>query len=313
MSFRRRSSLLPRAPWPRGVERTEPLRGQLWTRSEKALREPDVAWGWRALAILGAGVEAALLVWLWFGPALEVSSVQVIGAHHLTAAEVARVAGVSSSSSVISVDGKAAHDHLLNQVWVRAATVQPQLPGSVVIQVSEWEPVAAYHAGPSKNLFWLSSQGVVLGAAGSADGLVDLQGPAGNDPHAGDRPLDPQLVTAVVNIRNAMPTLVGQDVSGFIFDSCGDLTMIAKRGWKVYFGRVLTPEQFASLHDKLAALKAISGKGLVDYSSSDLLYVNVMNPSEPAVGYRSRQPVAPSPSPGATPRPSPSPSPNPCK
>jgi hypothetical protein len=89
--------------------------------------------------------------------------------------------------------------------------------------------------------------------------------------------------------------------------------MIAKRGWRVYFGRVLTPEQFASLRDKLAALKSISGKGLVDYGSSDLLYVNVMNPSEPAVGYKSRQPVAPSPSPGATPRPSPSPSPNPCK
>ena len=140
-----------------------------------------------------------------------------------------------------------------------------------------------------------------------------VQGPAGNDPRAGDRPLDPELVTAMVNIHNAMPVLVGQDIAGFVFDSCGDLTMIAKKGWKVYFGRVLTPEQFASLRDKLAALKAISGKGLVDYGSSDLLYVNVMNPSEPAVGYKSRQPHPPSPSPGATPPPSPSPTPDPCK
>jgi cell division septal protein FtsQ len=313
VKFRRRSSLLPRAPWPNGIERTEPLRGQLWTRSEKALREPDVAWGWRALAILGAGVEAALLMWLWFGSALGVGSIEVIGAHHLTAAEVARAAGVSTDSSVISVDGEAAHNHLLNQVWIRTATVEPQLPGTVVIQVSEWEPVASYHSGPSTKLFLLSSQGVVLGAASTSGGLIDIQGPAGNDPRAGDRPLDPQLVTAVVNIRNAMPTLVGQDVSGFIFDSCGDLTMIAKRGWKVYFGRVLTPEQFASLRDKLAALKAISGRGLVNFSSADLLYVNVMNPSEPAVGYKSRQPVAASPSPGATPRPTPSPTPNPCR
>src|SRR5207302_5122942 len=83
VKFRRRSSVLPRAPWPNGIERTEPLRGQLWTRSEKALREPDVWWGWRALALLCGGLEAVLLVWLWFGPALGVSSVQVIGAHHL--------------------------------------------------------------------------------------------------------------------------------------------------------------------------------------------------------------------------------------
>ena len=110
-----------------------------------------------------------------------------------------------------------------------------------------------------------------------------------------------------------MPTLVGQDVAGFIFDSCGDLTMIAKKGWKVYFGRVLTPEEFANLRDKLTALKAIAGNHNVDYSSPDLLYVNVMNPSEPAVGYRSRQPVAPSASPGATPKPVPTSTPSVCK
>jgi len=308
LKFRRRSSLLPRAPWPNGIERTEPLRGQLWTRSEKALREPDVRWGWRALALLCGGLEAVLLVWLWFGPALGVSSVQVIGAHHLTSSQVARAAGLSRDSSVISIDGVSAHDRLLNQVWIRSVSVQPQLPGTVVIQVSEWQPVASYHAGASTKLYLLSSQAVVLGTTPTAAGLVDVQGPAGSEPRTGDRPLDPQLLTAVVNIQRAMPTLVGQDVVGFIFDSCGDLTMIARKGWRVYFGRVLTPEEFASLRDKLSALKAIAGNGNVDYSSSDLLYVNVMNPSEPAVGYKSRQKAAASPSPGATPAPTPSPS-----
>ena len=267
-----------------------------------------MAWGWRALAVLVAGIESALLVWLWFGPALAVSSVRVIGAHHMTTAQVATAAGINSDSSVISVDGEAADGHLLHLVWVRAASVEPQLPGTVVIQVSEWEPVVAYHAGQSTNLFLLSDQGVVLGPAATPGGLVGVEGPAGNDPRAGDRPLDSQLVTAIVNIRNVMPTLVGQDITGFIFDSCGDLTMIARKGWRVYFGRVLTPEEFASLRDKLSALKAITGNGNVDYSSSDLLYVNVMNPSEPAVGYKSRQKAAASPSPGATPAPTPSPS-----
>ncbi len=313
VKFRRRSSVMPRAPWPNGIERTEPLRGQLWTRSEKALREPDVPWGWRALAIAVAALEAALLVWLWFGPALAISSVQVTGAHHLTSSQVAQDAGLSGDTSVISVDVVTAHDRLMKQVWVRSVDVQPQLLGTVVIQVSEWEPVAAYHAGTSTKLYFMSSQAVVLGATSTAAGLVDVQGPAGNEPRAGDRPLDPQLLTALVNIQRAMPTLVGQDVAGFIFDSCGNLTMIAKKGWKVYFGRVLTPEEFATLRDKLTALKAIAGNHNVDYSSPDLLYINVMNPSEPAVGYKSRQPVAASPSPGATPKPAPIPTPGPCK
>jgi len=205
--------------------------------------------------------------------------------------------------SIISVDGQSAEQRLLSQVWIRAATVQPELPGTVVVQVSEWQPIAVYHAGKSTNLFLLSSQAAVLGPTATAAGLVDVQGPAANDPRVGDHPLDPQLLAALVNMQRAFPTLIGQDVAGFIFDSCGDLTLVARRGWKVYFGRVLTPEEFAVLRDKLASLRAIAGS--VNYASSDLDYVNVMNPAEPAVGYKSR--TVPSPSSGATP------SPIPCK
>ena len=308
MRFRRRSSVLPRAPWPQGLERTEPLRGQLWTRSESALREPDVHWAWRGLSTVAAALEIGLLVWLWFGPALSVHSVQVTGARHLTRSEVAQFVGLQQGSSVLSVDGTSARQRLEAQVWVRSAAVRPQLPGTVVVQVSEWEPVAVYHAGASKKLFWMSSQGVILGSSANGGGLLDVQGPATADPHAGDRVLDPQLLTALVNMQHGMPALVGQDVAGFVFDSCGDLTLVAKKGWKVYFGRVLTPEEFATLRDKLAALKAIAGDGNVDYGSSDLEYVNVMNPSEPAVAYRAREP-APTPAPS----PAPAPTPNPCK
>lgn len=296
---------MQRAPWPQGLERTEPLRGQVWTRPDAGQRKADVHWAWRGLAAVVAAGELALLVWLWFGPVFAIHAVQVVGARHLTTSEVTRY--VQGGGSVLAVDGAAAQQRLEDQVWVRSATVQPQLPGTVVVRVSEWQPVAVYHAGSSKKLFWISSQAVILGGAASSGALVDIQGPGGGDPHPGDRVLDPQLLTALVNIQKSLPTLVGQDVAGFIFDSCGNLTLLAKRGWKVYFGRVLTPEEFATLRDKLSALKAIAGHGNVDYSSTDLEYVNVMNPSEPAVAYKSQEPAPVSPSPGATP------SPNPCR
>ena len=111
------------------------------------------------------------------------------------------------------------------------------------------------------------------------------------------------LLTAIVNMQRGFPALLGQQVSGFIFDSCGNLTLIAKKGWKVYFGRVLTPEEFVTLRDKVAALKAIQGRGQVNYNSADLEYINLMNPTEAAVGYKS---LEPKPTPGA-PQPSPTP------
>ncbi len=304
MKYRRRRSLIPRVNWRDTLEHTEPLRGQVWTRSERSLREPDVHWGRRVLAGGVAILEVGLLGWMWFGPALRVQTMEITGAQHMSVSQVTKEAGLSDGVSIISVDGISGRERLLNQVWVRSATVQPRFPGTVVIQVSEWQPVAVYRAGTSAKKFWLSNQAVVLGAAANPGPVVDVQGPAGNDPRIGDRPLDHQLLTALVNIQRALPSLIGQEVASFIFDSCGSLTLVVKRGWKVYFGRVLTPEQFTSLRDKLGALKAISGNGNVDYNSNDIEYVNVMNPTEPAVGYKSRG-AAPSPPANATATPAP--------
>src|SRR5207249_9956644 len=66
-----------------------------------------------------------------------VRTVEVTGAHHMTARQVAGAAGVSGGGSIISIDGQSAEQRLLSQVWIRAATVQPQLPGTVIVQVSE--------------------------------------------------------------------------------------------------------------------------------------------------------------------------------
>jgi cell division septal protein FtsQ len=301
--LRRRRSLFG-ARRRRELEQAEPLKGQVWTRSEQGLREPGVPWAWRGFAAAAAVVECALLAWLWFGPALSVQSVLIDGSQHMTRAQIARAAGLTGGTSVISVDEKSARQHLLNQTWVRTASVSPQLPGTVVVRVSEWQPIAGYHAGKGGKLFFLSDQAVVLGLATTEGTLVDVQGPAGADPRVGDHPLDAQLLTALVNIQRGLPALIGQEAAGFVFDSCGDLTLVAKRGWKVYFGRVLTPEEFSTLRDKLSALKAIAGQ--VNYNSADLEYVNVMNPAEAAVGFKSREPAVPSPAPGA-PAPTPTP------
>ncbi len=308
MKMRRRKSKFPRFDWRRSIDNSEPLKGQLWTRSEKSLQEPDVHWIRRAAAVGAAVLEAGLLLWLLLGPVTAVRSIDVRGAAHMTPDQVLRAAGLDQNSSVLAVDPSSDQQRLLDQTWIRAATVQPMLDGTVRIDISEWEPVAAYRAGPTGRLFLMSDQAVLLGPAQALGSLLNIQGPAGS-PHVGDRPLDPQLLVALVNIQRDLPALIGQRVTMFVVDQCGDLTMVSARGWKVYFGRVLTPEEFDSLRDKLAALKAIAAN--VNYNSADLDYVNVMNSSEPAVGYHSKEPVAPSPSPGAKPSPVPSPSPSP--
>ena len=312
MNLRRRRSRFPAFNWRERIEHTEPLKGQLWTRSEKALKEPDVHWARRARAGAIALLAALLLGWLAFGPALAIRSVDVTGAQHMTAEQVLAAAGIDPNGSMLAIDPVSAEQRLLQQTWIRAADVLPSLDGTLTVRISEWQPVAVYHAGATGALFLLSDQAVILGRAQAVEKMTNIQGPAGAEPKAGDRALDPQLLTALVNIQRGLPGLIGQSVAMFIVDSCGNLTMVATRGWKVYFGRVLTPEEFSSLRDKIAALKAIAGR--VNYNSSDLDYINLMNPAEPAAAFKSKEPKpapAPSPSPGAKPTPLPSPSPSP--
>ena len=131
ISWLPRLSWLPRIRLRRGLEASEPLKGQLWTRSERSLREPDVHWSLRAVAATAAVAEVALLGWLWFGPALSVRTVSVAGAQHLTSLQVAEAAGLTTGGSVLAVDGEADRQHLLRQTWLQAAKVEPQLSGSV--------------------------------------------------------------------------------------------------------------------------------------------------------------------------------------
>src|SRR5258708_20338686 len=103
------------------------------------------------MAVAVATGECALLGWLGVGPVMAVKSVDISGAHHLTSAQVASAAGLSGSRSVLTVDGESDRQHLLGQVWVRTASVQPQLHGTVVVAISDWHPVAPYHVLPGKN------------------------------------------------------------------------------------------------------------------------------------------------------------------
>jgi hypothetical protein len=147
---------------------------------------------------------------------------------------------------------------------------------------------------------------VALGPVGeqaAASGLVPVQALQAGEPRLGARVLDPRLLTALVNIQRTLPRLIGQDVKIFTIDSCGNLTLISVRGWQAQFGRMLTAEEIATLHDKVAALRAVAPD--VDYNSADLQYVNVMNPAAVAVRVKPKStpvPASPAPTPTANAR-----------
>jgi len=260
------------------------------------------------VAVLAAVAELALLALLLMGPAFQVRQVTVVGNHQLNAAQVVAAAGLQRPGSVFAVDAATIRRKLTATAWVRDATVTTAMPGRVTLTVDEWQPVAVYIAGGNGRPLYLSDQAAVLGPAPDARAALEIDGPAGAEPKVGSRPIEGRLLTAAVNIQRGLPALVGQDVKSFAVDGCGDLTMTVQRGWRVEFDRVITPEEFAALNQKLAALKSVASKE--DLNNPNIDYVNLDNAQLPAVGLRSKPaasatPSAPAPQPspsGATPK-----------
>jgi POTRA domain, FtsQ-type len=282
-----------------------PLRGLEWTAGAGLEKDPRADRGRRTAALAAALLAVAVLGWLLGGGLFQVRQVHVAGNQRLTAAQVKRLAGLDRPGSVFGVDAATIRRKLTADAWVRDAEVTPVLPDRVDVTVDEWQPVAVLVLGSGAG-YYLSDQAVVLGAAPPAASALEVDAPTAAAPRVGQRPLDPRLLTALVNIQRGLPGLVGEDVRSFEVDGCGNLTMTTARGWKAYFGRVITPEEFASLDSKLAALKAVSTAE--NLNSPDLDYVNLMNASLPAVGHKSRPGPTPTPAAGAH-APSPAPPP----
>jgi len=238
---------------------------------------------------------------------LVVHEVSVTGLKHLTRDQVVTATGLTRHTSVLLVDGDSIRRDLQRLAWVRTASVQPLLPDRVAIAVEEWQPVAVYRNGPSGQLLYLNDQGTVVAAAPAAGALPVIQGAGSAQPKPGWRPLEPRLLSALVRLQSAFPAVYGQPVATFQLDCVGSLTLTTARGVTVYFGRVLTPEEYASLNAKLSALNSIVTSDPDVRNPDRVQYINLEDVQQPAVKFKGdKPPPTPTPAPGA-PKPSPSP------
>ena len=290
---RRRSSAQP-GPEPPADEGGLPRR-------RRPRRSIEGFW-WRALALLLAGAEIVLLGWALRGDATTVRHLTVTGLSHLGREQVIQATGLSARTSVLTIDGDAIRRVLERLPWVRTASVQPLLPDTVGISIREWAPVAVYRNGTAGKPVYLNDQGTALAGASVPGSLPLVQGAGNSDPKLGSRPLDAQLLAALVRIQTAFPSVYGQPVSLFQLSCTGSLSLVTTRGVTIYFGRVLTPEEFASLSAKLSALKSIAASDPDVTNPAKVEYINLEDQQQPAVKFKGERP---SPAPAASPRPSP--------
>ncbi len=274
--------------------------------------------------------ELGLLVALLVLPTFHAAGIDVRGARLLSHQAVLDAAGIGDTQSIFTIDGDAVRQRLERLPWVRRASVDTELPATVRITITEWDPVLEVQRGDSNVL--VAAGGATVDRRSVRDSalpevpvLIDERAAAAGDPP----PLDESLVRLLPAIAAGFPGAVGCAVADFRWQPDGRLTIESACRWTAILGRVADPAAVAAIPEQIAALAAL--KGRLNFGHPDFGYIDLEDPTTPAVGGTPGQPrpapaaappatgqapakgpaPAPTGQPTPTPRPQPTPTPTP--
>jgi cell division protein FtsQ len=174
------------------------------------------------VVLIGAG---GLVV--WFSPALSVASVRVVGAHVVSVDEVRAAAGVPRGTPLARVDVGAVHRRVAALPPVREVRVGRDLPGTVVIRISERTPVAVVER--PGGLWMIDASGVVYTpVAAHPPGLVLLKIPS---PAAGDA-----TTRAALTVLRALPPALLEPLAALAADAPARVRLELTDGRTIVWG-----------------------------------------------------------------------------
>ena len=170
--------------------------------------------------VLLAGFAAAT-----YTPLFRLRDIHVEGTQSLRPGEVITRAGIGSGTNVFHLDTGSILTALEADPWIRSATVERHLPGSVVITVQERTPIARALVGTTSTV--VAGDGTVLPGA-DATGLPEIRASLGE--------LTDDDRTAAAEALDAIPPVVRARVSAVVAEPTGSLVIDLAGGLTVHYG-----------------------------------------------------------------------------
>jgi len=187
--------------------------------------------GRRVVAALGIVVVLSGGWWVTGSKIFGLRTLRVVGASHLSRAEVARLAGLSDATNVFWFSSARAERSLERDPWVASAKVSRTLPSEVTVDITERFPVAVLQMAPGVRVI-VAPDGTVLGRALGAGGLPLIDGSLRRA--AGRSRVDPRTPGLAVAAR--LPSSARSLISAISVSPDGRVTLSLRGGVPVRFG-----------------------------------------------------------------------------
>ena len=194
--------------------------------------------------------------------------VEVVGASHLSRAEIVATAEVSRQTNVLWFDQGAVEARLEDEPWIASADVAVSLPWTIRITVVERVPVAVASDGVGEIL--VAGDGTALGPARRAGGLPRIRlpvAPTFEGLHTSPAPAAAAIGAMAPDLRDRLTSIT------VLAD--GTLQMRLRGGVAVRYGAA------SEIRRKAAALEQILA--WAEEEGDLLAVVNVVAPDLPAV------------------------------
>lgn len=240
--------------------------------------------------LVGAGLllaQVALLCALLLAPAFKVHAVDLRGERLLSRSAVLGAARIPESS-LFTLDDEAIRSRIAALPWVRSATVTTQLPSTVNIAVTEWQPAVLLRHGSDAT--YIAANGAVLPFTQSTES-ARRGTPLLLDYRAGpQQPLPSGFAELLGGAAQRWSATFGCTLDAFVINNSNIFSAWCHSGWQAVFGALDSSQAAAAIPGQLAVLAALRGR--LDFASPAFAYVDLENPGAPAAGGKPGEPPA---------------------
>lgn len=262
-------------------------------------RRKAIARSRRKTAFVRLSVFVALAVAVWavfFSPLLAVRQVKVVGARHVSSADVARVAHIDESDNLLLLSPTEIARRVQTLPWVKSVDVDRALPDTVRVKIVERKPALALSLGAAR--WTIDARGRVL-KSGARPALPTLAGAEVSGVEPGAQLTTPEISGALKTFRS-MPRSLQARLGAIFVPSSERITLSLDDGTQIRYG---SAHQLKAKHEVVKALLArLATQG------ATAAYIDVRVPANPAV---SGAPAATAPESAAPPATPAEPSPRP--